>query len=71
MKLTELLVTIAILAIVACLLLPALGRAFRTAKLWCWSIAAAHERRIECIDREGDWRELGEPVRKWSVITTP
>lgn len=64
MKLIELLAVVAIIAVLACLLLGPLGRAYRTAKLWCWGIAATHSARVECLDTD-DWRALEQPTFKW------
>lgn len=69
--LTEMLCVIAIIAILACLLLPATCKAFLNAKAWIWGVYAFNENRIEAFlgdDERLQMKYATNKPTKWTFI---
>ena len=71
--LTELLVSVCILILIAALLLPAITKGFRRSKGWAWGVYAFQNNRIEAFLGEDaklqQFYATNKPYR-WSFITT-
>ena len=71
-SLTELLVTISVIGLLASLLLPVIVKAYRHSKAWIWGCYAFNENRIEAFldDNKDQWQmyyATNKPV-PWSFI---
>ena len=74
MHLSELLVVISLIALLAALLAPATVKAYRHAKAWIWGSYAWQENRIEAFLGENEALQAfytTNEVKPWSFIERP